>query len=109
MQPHSRKILALLLPLIQHTTNETLYLLIETLRAVLALDKDVLTPESMPEMAVQIYVAWYAHSNGKQSDSLSPDRQIRFSPPLSKSCSRLSLSCRIGLSSIVSLSTRSRC
>jgi hypothetical protein len=70
MQPHSRKILALLLPLIQHTTNETLYLLIETLRAVLALDKDVLTPESMPEMAVQIYVAWYAHSNGKQSDSL---------------------------------------
>ncbi|KAK4689861.1 importin-9, partial [Tremellales sp. Uapishka_1] len=58
LKPHSAKILTLLLPLLQQTTNETLYLLLETVRAVLALEKELLSPQSTGEVAERVYEVW---------------------------------------------------
>ncbi|KAK8849809.1 hypothetical protein IAR55_005145 [Kwoniella newhampshirensis] len=58
MQPQSSKILTLLLPLLQQTAAETLYLLLETIRAVFALDKDLLNAQTTPEVAERIYEVW---------------------------------------------------
>ena len=62
----SRKNLDLLLPLLQHTTGETLYLILETIQAILLLDKKLLTPEATREMAKRLYDTWLAYSNGKR-------------------------------------------
>ncbi|WVR07905.1 hypothetical protein IAU60_004948 [Kwoniella sp. DSM 27419] len=58
MRSQSRKILSLLLPLLQHTANETLYLLLETIRAVFALDKALLDGQSVGDVAERIYEVW---------------------------------------------------
>lgn len=80
--------MTLLLPLLQHTTNETLYLLLETIRAVIALDKELLTPDSTSEVAVQVYQIWLMYSTGRPSLACHADIQILFSPPSWKSCLR---------------------
>lgn len=44
------------------TSAETLYLLLETVRAVVQLDTALLTPESTAALARQIWTTWEAHS-----------------------------------------------
>ncbi|WVQ84827.1 hypothetical protein IAT38_006984 [Cryptococcus sp. DSM 104549] len=58
MQPQSGKILGLLLPLLPHTSTETLYLLLETVHALVALDKNLLDEKSTPEVVERIYEVW---------------------------------------------------
>ncbi|WWD20442.1 hypothetical protein CI109_104918 [Kwoniella shandongensis] len=58
MRRQSGKILTLLLPLLQQTASETLYLLLETIRAVFALDQDLLNGQTTPEVAERIYEVW---------------------------------------------------
>lgn len=62
MRPQSGPILYLLLPLLQQATNDTLYLVIETIRAVLALDKSVLNPESAEEVSERVFDIWLKYS-----------------------------------------------
>ena len=57
--------MSLLLPLLQQTTNETLYLLLETVRAIINLDKELLTPQSTPQVAKQVYGIWLQYSTGE--------------------------------------------
>ena len=64
MRPQSGPILYLLLPLLQQATNDTLYLVIETIRAVLALDKSVLNPDSAEEVSERIFDIWLKYSTG---------------------------------------------
>lgn len=65
LKPQSAKVLSLLLPLLSQTTSETLYLLLETIRAILNLDKDLLTPESIPEVAEQTFNVWLRFTDGQ--------------------------------------------
>ncbi|GFZ49805.1 hypothetical protein JCM24511_07208 [Saitozyma sp. JCM 24511] len=58
LKPQSGKILSLLLPLLEQATGETLYLLLETIRAVLALDQTLLTPQSVGPVADTVYAVW---------------------------------------------------
>ncbi|OCF78060.1 hypothetical protein I204_02066 [Kwoniella mangroviensis CBS 8886] len=58
MQPQSRQILSLLLPLLPEITNETLYLVLETIRAVFALDTNLINGDSVIELASRIYDVW---------------------------------------------------
>ncbi|WRT69867.1 uncharacterized protein IL334_006858 [Kwoniella shivajii] len=58
MQPQSRQILSLLLPLLPEIANETLYLTLETVRAVFALDTNLINGESVVEVASRIYDVW---------------------------------------------------
>ena len=106
----SRKNLILLLPLLQHTTGETLYLILETLRAILALDKELLTPESTQEVAKQLYDTWLAYSNGKCCSKVGEaDDQIPFSPLLPRSYSKRSPPRPIPRSLVVLCSRSLRC
>ncbi|OCF34393.1 hypothetical protein I316_03907 [Kwoniella heveanensis BCC8398] len=58
IQSQSGKILMLLLPLLQQTANETLYLLLETIRAVFALDKDLVHGRNVVEIAERVFEVW---------------------------------------------------
>lgn len=65
MQQHSRRILELLLPLLQETKGEMLYLLVETIRAVIALDQQLLDERSIVPVADQVYATWESNSQGE--------------------------------------------
>lgn len=70
VKSQSRRTLQLLLPLLPTTEGETLYLLLETVRAVLGLDKDLLTEENTPEVAEMVYQIWLQYTDGEHlSDS----------------------------------------
>lgn len=69
MQQHSRRILELLLPLLQETKGEMLYLLVETIRAVIALDQQLLDERSIVPVADQVYATWESNSQGESSSS----------------------------------------
>ena len=64
METQSSVIVSYLLPLLQLTTNETLYLLLETLRSVISLDRKVLTVESTPMLVLPVYDLWLKYSSG---------------------------------------------
>lgn len=64
LKPQSGKILSLLLPLLEQATGETLYLLLETIRAVLALDQTLLTPQSVGPVADTVYAVWEKYNTG---------------------------------------------
>nr|XP_019043733.1 hypothetical protein I302_08314 [Kwoniella bestiolae CBS 10118]OCF22663.1 hypothetical protein I302_08314 [Kwoniella bestiolae CBS 10118] len=63
MQPQSRQVLSLLLPLLPEITNETLYLVLETIRAVFALDTDLINGDSVVEVASRIYDVWVRYTD----------------------------------------------
>ncbi|ORY34633.1 armadillo-type protein [Naematelia encephala] len=62
LKPQTGKILSLLIPLLPQTSSETLYLVLETIRATLSLDKELLTPESIPQLSERVYETWLTHS-----------------------------------------------
>lgn len=64
MQIHSRKVVSSLIPLMELATNESLYLILETIRAIIALDKELLNPESMRDFVVPIHLIWVNNSAG---------------------------------------------
>ncbi|WWC66093.1 uncharacterized protein I303_108715 [Kwoniella dejecticola CBS 10117] len=63
IQPQSRQILSLLLPLLPEISNETLYLVLETIRAVFALDTDLINEETIGEIASRIYDVWVKYTD----------------------------------------------
>lgn len=64
MSPQSGKILSMLLPLLPQTDGETLYLLLETIRATLGLDKGLLNAQTTPEVAERVYHVWLQYTQG---------------------------------------------
>ncbi|KAK1923454.1 armadillo-type protein [Papiliotrema laurentii] len=62
MSPQSGKILSMLLPLLPQTDGETLYLLLETIRATLGLDKGLLNAQTTPEVAERVYHVWLQYT-----------------------------------------------
>lgn len=65
IRPRSQHIMALLLPNLRNISGEMLYLVLETLRAVLALDKNALNPQSTRELAEMVFATWLQNSTGK--------------------------------------------
>ncbi|WWC92624.1 uncharacterized protein L201_007583 [Kwoniella dendrophila CBS 6074] len=63
MQPQSRQILSLLLPLLPEISSETLYLVLETIRAVFALDTNLINEESVVEVGSRIYDVWVKYTD----------------------------------------------
>ena len=64
IQTRSAKILTILLPLLPEADGETLYLILETIRAVLSLDKELLTPGSVVTLTDTVYQIWLKHTDG---------------------------------------------
>jgi len=64
MGPQAGKVLSLLLPVLSETANETLYLVMETVHAVVSLDKAMLTRESTTLICEHVYAEWLKHSTG---------------------------------------------
>lgn len=62
MSPQAPKVLSLLLPVLSGMTNETLYLVMETVHAVVSVDKDALTPESVTSICEHVFVKWYENT-----------------------------------------------
>jgi hypothetical protein len=56
-----------LLTNLDDTKNEPLYLILETLRAVLGIDKDALNEKTDMEMAEVVYRAWLDNATGKSA------------------------------------------
>lgn len=69
LQSSSHRILSLLLPLLGQATGETLYLVLETIRAVLGLDEALLDVENVGEVVEPLYAIWEANTSGKPSPS----------------------------------------
>lgn len=67
IKPHTTQIIELLLNNTDETYNEPLYLVLETLRAVLAVDKDVLEVESVKDLAEVLHRAWLANATGRST------------------------------------------
>ena len=65
MRPQTGKILSMLLPLLPQTDGETLYLLLETIRATLSLDKGLLNAQNTPEVAERVYQIWLQYTQGQ--------------------------------------------
>ena len=57
--------MSILLPNMRDLSDEMLYLVLETLRAILALDKDALNPDSVRVMAGMVFDTWLQNSTGK--------------------------------------------
>lgn len=65
MRPQSAHILSLLLPLLAEAEREVLYLLLETIRAVIGLDKTLLNEQTVAQLAEMVYQSWLQHTQGK--------------------------------------------
>ena len=63
LRPSSHRTLSLLLPLLSQASGETLYLVLETVRAVLGLDEALLTPENCAEVVEPLWSIWQANSS----------------------------------------------
>lgn len=63
IQSQARDLLRLLLPTIDDLKDEMLYLVLETLRAILAIEKNALDEESVRELAEIVYDAWLENSS----------------------------------------------
>lgn len=64
------KILSLLLPVLSGMTNETLYLVLETINSVVSLDKSALTAESTNAICEHVYSEWLNNTTGELPLSL---------------------------------------
>lgn len=64
MRPQSGRILSLLLPLLAEAEREVLYLLLETIRAVIGLDKTLLNEQTVGQLAEMVYQSWLQHTQG---------------------------------------------
>lgn len=67
MNPQAGKILSILLPILAETSNETLYLVMETVNSVVSLDKASLSPESTTAICEHVYGEWFKHSTGEHA------------------------------------------
>jgi len=67
MRPQSGQILSLLLPLLAEAEREVLYLLLETIRAVIGLDKTLLNEQTVAQLAEMVYQSWLQHTQGRLS------------------------------------------
>ena len=79
MRPQSAQILSLLLPLLAEAEREVLYLLLETIRAVVGLDKTLLNEQTVAQLAEMVYQSWLQHTQGQLSASYrmyKTDKQI---------------------------------
>lgn len=65
VRPHSARIVQLLVPLLQQTTEDTLYLTLETIRAVLGLHKQLLDAQSAAELAARVLEVWSKYTEGE--------------------------------------------
>jgi hypothetical protein len=63
LQPSSHSILSLLIPLLGQATGETLYLVLETVRAVLGLDDALLSPDNCGQVVEPLYAIWESNSS----------------------------------------------
>lgn len=61
--------MSILLPNMKDLTDEMLYLVLETLRAILALDKDALNPDSVRALAQVVFDTWLQNSSGESRRS----------------------------------------
>lgn len=71
MGPQAPKILSLLLPVLSGMTNETLYLVLETINSVVSLDKSSLTAESTNAICEHVYAEWLKNTTGELKPCLS--------------------------------------
>jgi hypothetical protein len=69
VQQQSGRVLDLLLPLLGQATGETLYLVLETIRAVLGLDQQLLTPALCPPLVDAVYAVWETQTSGESMTS----------------------------------------
>jgi hypothetical protein len=65
MGPQANRVLTLLLPVLPAASHETLYLVMETVHAVVSLDKASLTRESTTAICEHVYAEWLKHSTGE--------------------------------------------
>jgi hypothetical protein len=65
MGPQAPKVLSLLLPVLWGMTNETLYLVLETIHSVVSLDKSSLTAESTNAICEHVYNEWLKNTTGE--------------------------------------------
>lgn len=65
MGPQAPKILGLLLPVLSGMTNETLYLVMETIHSVVSLDKSSLTAQSTNAICEHVYSEWLKNTTGE--------------------------------------------
>lgn len=61
MGPQAERVLSLLLPILPEASNETLYLVMETVYAVLSLDKERLSPVVISTIADAVWGQWTQH------------------------------------------------
>lgn len=62
MGPQASKVLSLLLPVLSGMTNETLYLVMETIHSVVSVNRQSLTPESVVAICEHVYPQWLANT-----------------------------------------------
>ena len=67
LRPSSHRILTLLLPLLGQADREVLYLVLESIRAVLGLDEALLTPDNFGSVVEALFSIWEANSMGERS------------------------------------------
>lgn len=65
LRPHAGRILTLLLPLLAEAEREVLYLLLETIRAVVGLNKSLLTDQTVAQLAEPVFQTWTQHTQGE--------------------------------------------
>ncbi|KIR36656.1 hypothetical protein I352_01614 [Cryptococcus deuterogattii MMRL2647] len=58
LQPQTGKVLSLLLPLLPQAERETLYLLLETIRAITSIDDSILNAQNTGPVVEQIFDVW---------------------------------------------------
>ncbi|ADV21465.1 hypothetical protein I305_03520 [Cryptococcus gattii E566] len=58
LQPQTGKVLSLLLPLLPQAERETLYLLLETIRAITSIDDSILNAQNTGPLVEQIFDVW---------------------------------------------------
>lgn len=64
LQPQTGKVLSLLLPLLPQAERETLYLLLETIRAITSIDGSILNAQNTGPVVEQIFDVWLRCADG---------------------------------------------
>lgn len=64
LQPQTGKLLSLLLPLLPQAERETLYLLLETIRAITSIDDSILNAQNTGPVVEQMFDVWLRCADG---------------------------------------------
>lgn len=64
LQPQTGKVLSLLLPLLSQAERETLYLLLETIRAITSIDDSILSAQNTGAVVEQMFDVWLRCADG---------------------------------------------